>query len=61
MAAQYAGRAGRAALPGEPVPHRGTVERGYPLAAFPVQFDQNRTLAANATLELDHTLTFSAA
>ena len=36
------------------------VRRGYPLAAFPVQFDQNLALAANAALEIDHTLTFAA-
>ena len=41
-------------------PLRWFVRRGYPLAAFPVQFDQNLALAANATLEIDHTLTFSA-
>lgn len=35
------------------------VRRGYPLAALPVQFDQNLALAANAALELDHILTFA--
>ena len=37
------------------------VRRGYPLAAFPVQFDHNLALAPNAVLALDHTLTFTAA
>jgi hypothetical protein len=36
------------------------VRRGYPLAAFPVQFDRDLPLAANAALDLDHTLTFAA-
>jgi len=35
------------------------VRRNYPLAAFPVQFDQDLPLAANAVLDLDHTLTFA--
>ena len=35
------------------------VRRNYPLAAFPVQFDQDLKLAANATLDVDHTLTFA--
>jgi hypothetical protein len=34
------------------------VRRNYPLAALPVQFDQNLELAAGAELHLDHTLTF---
>jgi hypothetical protein len=34
------------------------VRRNYPLAAFPVQFDQNLALSAGANLDLDHTLTF---
>jgi len=33
---------------------------GYPLAAFPVQFDQNLAVPASAALEIDHTLTFAA-
>lgn len=36
------------------------VRRNYPLAAFPVQFDQDLRLAAGAALEVDHTLTFAA-
>jgi len=43
-----------------PGPLHWFVRRGYPLAAFPVQFDQNLPLAANAVLDLDHTLTFAA-
>jgi len=43
-----------------PGPLHWFVRRGYPLAAFPVQFDQNLTLAANAALEIDHTLSFAA-
>lgn len=35
------------------------VRRNYPLAALPVQFDQNLPLAAGADLNLDHTLTFT--
>jgi len=35
------------------------VRRNYPLAAFPVQFDQNLELAAGAELAVDHTLTFT--
>jgi hypothetical protein len=34
------------------------VRRNYPLAALPVQFDQNLELASGAELHLDHTLTF---
>jgi hypothetical protein len=34
------------------------VRRNYPLAAFPLQFDQNLELAAGAELVADHTLTF---
>jgi len=33
---------------------------GYPLAAFPVQFDQDLIIAPNAALEIDHSLTFAA-
>lgn len=36
------------------------VRRGYPLATFPVQFDQDLRLAAGGRLEIDHTLTFTA-
>jgi len=43
-----------------PGPLHWFVRRNYPLAAFPVQFDQNLPLAADAALDLDHTLTFSA-
>lgn len=35
------------------------VRRNYPLAAFPVQFSENRPVAAGAALNLDHTLTFT--
>jgi hypothetical protein len=35
------------------------VRRNYPLAAFPVQFDRDLPLAADAVLDLDHTLTFA--
>lgn len=35
------------------------VRRNYPLAAFPVQFDQNLTVPAGGTLEFDHSLTFT--
>ena len=35
------------------------VRRNYPLAAFPVQFDQDLGLAAGAELAVDHTLTFT--
>jgi hypothetical protein len=42
-----------------PGPLHWFVRRGYPLAAFPVQFDQNRLLAPAAVLELDHSLTFT--
>ncbi|QYM79259.1 PmoA family protein [Horticoccus luteus] len=35
------------------------VRRGYPLAAFPFQADQDYVLAPGATLSLDHTLTFT--
>ncbi|MCF7689479.1 MAG: PmoA family protein [Cephaloticoccus sp.] len=34
------------------------VRRNYPLAAFPVQFEQNREIDPGADLEIDHTLTF---
>jgi hypothetical protein len=37
------------------------VRRNYPLAALPVQFDQDLELAAGAPLVLDHTLTFASA
>ncbi len=43
-----------------PGPLHWFVRRGYPLAAFPVQFDQNLDLAAHATLDVDQTLTFAA-
>lgn len=43
-----------------PGPLHWFVRRNYPLAAFPVQFDQNLALAPHATLDLDHTLTFTA-
>jgi hypothetical protein len=33
---------------------------GYPLAAFPVQFDQNLVVPASGALEVDHTMTFTA-
>lgn len=33
---------------------------GYPLAAFPVQFDHDLKLGADAVLAIDHTLTFTA-
>jgi hypothetical protein len=36
------------------------VRRNYPLAALPVQFDQNLEVAAGADLAVDHTLTFTA-
>lgn len=35
------------------------VRRNYPLAAFPVQFDQNLEVAAGADLNFDHTITFT--
>lgn len=35
------------------------VRRNYPLAALPVQYDQNLELGAGAVLPVDHTLTFS--
>jgi hypothetical protein len=35
------------------------VRRNYPLAAFPVQFDQNKEIPAGDTLVMDHTLTFT--
>jgi hypothetical protein len=35
------------------------VRRNYPLAAFPLQFDQDLALAAGAELAADHTLTFT--
>ncbi len=44
-----------------PGPLHWFVRRAAPLAAFPVQFDQNRTIAAGADLALDHTLTFTSA
>lgn len=34
------------------------VRRNYPLAAFPVQFDQNREITPGSDLVIDHTLTF---
>lgn len=34
------------------------VRRNYPLAAFPLHFDAVRPLAADASLTVDHTLTF---
>ena len=43
-----------------PGPLHWFVRRNYPLAAFPVQFDRNLTLAPDATLDVDHTLTFTA-
>lgn len=43
-----------------PGPLHWFVRRNYPLATFPLQFDQNRALAAGAALDLDHTLTFAA-
>ena len=43
-----------------PGPLHWFVRRNYPLAAFPVQFDRNLTLAPDATLNVDHTLTFTA-
>ncbi|MDB6167251.1 MAG: hypothetical protein JWM88_115 [Verrucomicrobia bacterium] len=44
-----------------PGPLHWFVRRGYPLAAFPLQFDQDLKIAPRATLEVDHTLTFTAA
>jgi hypothetical protein len=35
------------------------VRRNYPLAAFPLQFDQNLTVAPLAVLDLDHSLKFT--
>jgi hypothetical protein len=43
-----------------PGPLHWFVRRGYPLAAFPVQFDQDLSLVAHAALDIDHTLTFAA-
>jgi len=40
-------------------PLRWFVRRGYPLAAFPVQVDQNLALAAGANLAVDQSLTFA--
>lgn len=40
-------------------PLRWFVRRNYPLATFPVQFDQDRLLAPGDSLEADHTLTFT--
>lgn len=40
-------------------PLRWFVRRGYPLAAFPFQSNQDYQLASGATLALDHTLTFT--
>ena len=34
------------------------MRRNNPLAAFPIQFDQNREVPAGETLVIDHTLTF---
>jgi len=42
-----------------PGPLHWFVRRNYPLAAFPVQYDQNLDVAAGADLTVDHTLTFS--
>ncbi len=36
------------------------VRRNYPLAALPMQFDQNLTVMPQAALDVDHTLTFTA-
>ena len=41
-------------------PLRWFVRRGYPLAAFPVQVDQNLALAPGAALDVDHLLTITA-
>jgi hypothetical protein len=35
------------------------LRRNYPLAALPVQFDQNQEIAVGGALNLDHTLTFT--
>ncbi|MEI7553487.1 MAG: PmoA family protein [Verrucomicrobiota bacterium] len=42
-----------------PGPLHWFVRRNYPLAALPVQFDQDRVIAAGADLAVDHTLTFT--
>jgi hypothetical protein len=41
-----------------PGPLTGFVRRNYPLAALPLQADQNLEVAAGADLLADHTLTF---
>ena len=41
-----------------PGPLHWFVRRNYPLAALPVQFDQELPLAPGAELVIDHTLTF---
>jgi hypothetical protein len=35
------------------------VRRNYPLAAFPVEFDRNREVPVDGSLELEHALTFT--
>ncbi|MFI5355986.1 MAG: PmoA family protein [Opitutales bacterium] len=44
-----------------PGPLHWFVRRNYPLAALPLQFDQNLEVAAGADLVADHTLTFACA
>ena len=42
-----------------PGPLHWFVRRNYPLAALPLQFDQNLAVAVDTALEFDHTLTFT--